>query len=181
MLTAKLIRLAANNAVPVLSYFCHLPRRDPLRPGNPTRETQALTALTYALLRQAIALLPPAFETTATTTGVDLSERRFGALDETVRTWGVAVGVLGEVLALLPRAVVCVVDGMQWLDDGSTKEYLREFVAALARQERVKVLFTTAGRSACLWGELAAAETVDLGCLDLRGGVAEVGRGGFGA
>lgn len=178
MLTAKLIRLAANNAVPVLSYFCHLPRRDPLRPGNPTREAQALIALTYALLRQAIALLPPAFETTM---GVDLSERRFGALDGTVRTWGVAVGVLGEVLALVPRVVVCVVDGVQWLDDASTRELLRGFVGALAAQERVKVLFTTAGRSACLRGELAAAETVDLGCLDLRGGVAEVGRGGFGA
>lgn len=76
-LAAKFIDLVGANSLPVLSYFCELPRAVQ---ENVTRETKATIALLYALLRQIVELLPPQFDTT-----LDFSEGRFlglnGALD----------------------------------------------------------------------------------------------------
>lgn len=140
-----------------------------------SREAQAAVALVCALVRQAVELLPPpplqppAADETGEAPAVDLSEQRFQGVDGTVLAWDEAVGVLRDVLGQLPRTVVCVVDGMQWLDDSSTAVYLGELVKALRRQERVKVLFTTAGRSRCLLRELDASEVLQFECGDGAG------------
>lgn len=159
VLATQLLRLADARGIPTLSYFCELRRGERLRSGNVSREAQAAVALVCALVRQAVELLPPT-SAAGEAAAVDLSEQRFQGVDGTVLAWDETVGVLRDVLGQLPRTVVCVVDGMQWLDDSSTAVYLGELVKALRRQERMKVLFTTAGRSRCLLRELDASEVV---------------------
>lgn len=167
VLATQLLRLADARGIPTLSYFCEMRRGERLRRGNASREAQAVVALVCSLIRQAVELLPPpplqpqtAGETDEAR-AVDLSEQRFRQVDGTVLTWDEAVGVLRDVLAQLPRTVICVVDGLQWLDDSSTAVYLGELVKALRRQERVKVLLTTAGRSRCLLRELDESEVLE--------------------
>ncbi|KAB2569777.1 hypothetical protein DBV05_g11541 [Lasiodiplodia theobromae] len=175
VLATQLLRLADARGIPTISYFCELRRGERLRTGNVSREAQAAVALVCALIRQAVELLPPpplqppAADETGEATAVDLSEQRFREVDGTVLAWDEAVGVLRDVLGLLPRTVVCVVDGMQWLDDSSTAVYLGELVKALRRQERLKVLLTTAGRSRCLLRELDASELLEFECGDGAG------------
>lgn len=175
VLATQLLRLADTRGIPTLSYFCELRRGERLRTGNVSRETQAAVALVCALIRQAVELLPPpplqptAAGETGEATAVDLSEQRFRQVDGTVLAWDEAVGVLRDVLERLPRTVVCVIDEIQWLDDSSTAVYLGGLVKALWRQERVKVLFTTAGRSRCLLRELDASEVLEFECGDGAG------------
>ncbi len=162
MLAAKFADLAAGSGVLVLSYFCELSRREKLRPGN-TSESQAMIALLYSLLRQMVETVLPRFESAA-----DLSDGRFRSLDGTVATWEKAMSIFGDLVPLVPDSVLCVVDGFQWLGDRSTDTYLGEFVRAL-RREKLKILFTTTGRSACLRHEIPNPETVAVEPMQLRG------------
>ena len=161
MMAAKFVDLADRSRVPVMSYFCQLSRHERLRPGN-TREAQAMTALVYALLRQMVELLLPRLET-----NVDMSETRFQRLDGTAGTWEDALLVFSDLLGLMPDAVLCVLDGFQWLDDRSTNKYLKGLLQVL-RGDKLKVLFTTTGRSACLRQAISSSETLVVETLQPR-------------
>lgn len=151
---AKFIDLADRSGVPVISYFCQLSRHERLRRGNKTREVQVLVATLYALLRQMVELLLPQFEA-----DVDLSKSRFQCLDGTVDSWDDALAVFRDLLGLMvDGGVLCVLDGLHWLDDRSTDTYLEKLIDAL-RGDRLRVLFTTTGRSACLRRTISTANT----------------------
>lgn len=169
-LAAKIISLAARNGLPLVTYFCELRRREPLRPGNSTKESQAMITLLYAIVRQVVELLPPLFEA-----DVDLSKTRFHQLDGTIRSWEHALSMFRDLLSLIPRTAVCIIDGIQWLDDRSTKTNLKELVQVL-RSEKLKVLFTTAGSSRCLLAELSSSESLEFGNLDPKKAVSGFGR-----
>ncbi|KAF2104705.1 hypothetical protein NA57DRAFT_70913 [Rhizodiscina lignyota] len=157
---AKFVELADLSRVPVISYFCELRRGDKIRSGN-TGESQAMVSLVYALLRQLIELLLPHFDA-----DIDLSETRFERLDGSLNTWPDAISIFGDLLSLAPEIVCCVVDGLDYLDDRSTDSYLKEFLQLL-RTDKLKVLFTTVGRSKGLREELSRSEIVQLGKMDL--------------
>ncbi|KAF9891837.1 hypothetical protein FE257_003322 [Aspergillus nanangensis] len=156
MLAARIIDIAEQSQVPVISYFCELRRGETLRPGE-TRETQAMIGLLYALIRQLVELLLPRFETQ-----VDLSEPRFKRLDGTLKSWADAMAIFRDLLPLGPNKVFCVIDGLHWLDDRDTEKYLHELAGVFQEEQHLKVLFTTTGRSACLLKEISALDTVEV-------------------
>ncbi|KAF5132765.1 hypothetical protein E5D57_003385 [Metarhizium anisopliae] len=154
-IAAEFIGLASECGVPLMSYFCELRRGELLRSGH-SRETQGAIAVASALLRQMVDLLLPRFEAE-----FDFSKARFSPLDGTLESWDECMAVIRELTELLPDVVFCVIDGLHWLDDTSTDKYLKELIHLL-RGGKLKVLFTTSGRSACLREELSSSETLVL-------------------
>lgn len=156
-LAAKFVDLVALSRLPVMSYFCEL-RRHELRPRN-TPERQAMLKMVYALLRQMVELLLPQFDTS-----IDLSESRFLRLNGSVNSWADALLMFRDLLTLVPDLTFCVIDGLDWLDDRSTDLYLLEFLTMM-RNSKLKVLFTTTRRSACLRERVFSAETIQVDLL----------------
>ena len=169
MLATWLVHLAAQAGFPTLSYFCELRRGEPLRRGN-TWGAQSLVAVAMGVLRQMVELLLPRFEAE-----VDLSEARFRLLDGTLASWGEAMGLLEELGKLMPPGVICVVDGLHWVDDDTTDVYLGELIGAL-RRCGFKVLLTTSGRAPGLLDLIDESEVLDLEALD--SGLEITGMGG---
>lgn len=156
-LAAKFIDLVEMHHLPVISYFCDIPRTVP---DKSTREAKGAISLLYALLRQMVDSLLPQFETT-----IDLSEARFLNLDGSLDTWSEALTVLRDLMDSVPTIVYCVIDGLHWLDDRTTDLPLTELVECL-QDGQLKVLFTTSGRSSCLLGSLRTGESMVVGDLD---------------
>jgi hypothetical protein len=67
----------------------------------------------------------------------------------------------------MPDTLLCVIDGFHWLDDRSTVGYLEEFVQAM-RGTKMRVLYTTTGRSSCLSRQLQTQERLKIETRDLR-------------
>lgn len=142
-IAASFIKMVAAADMPVLSHFCELRRGEPLRHTN-TPEVQAVMALVYSVLRQLIELLPPELNTNA-----DLSEEAFRCLNGTMATWDDALGVFQDLLEEIPEPLFCVIDGIHWLDDRSTNQALDQLLKVL-ENDKLKILFTTSGRSSTL-------------------------------
>ena len=160
--------VSANQAnIPIISYFCELPRPRTRLPRGVTPEMSGLLSLTYALIRQLIELLPSFMNYTD-----GLGKQRFERLDGSVDSYDEAITVLGELLDLSPPMLFCVIDAFEVLDDRSTARHVTAFVNTLRGHEiyksplstgsdRVlKILFTTAGRSRSLLTELRDDELV---------------------
>ncbi|KAK7961912.1 uncharacterized protein PG986_002737 [Apiospora aurea] len=162
-IAARVVDLAGQGEVPVMSYFCHLPRGEILRPGNSTREAQASVALITALTRQAMELLLPRFETS-----VNLSEVRLSLVNGTLESLPETLRLLGDIVKILDMQMLCVIDGLHWLDDRSTNNILSELLKTL-RSGNVKVLFTTTGRSACLQLDVSRTEKLTIESLNPKG------------
>ncbi|KAJ0123668.1 hypothetical protein J7T55_012135 [Diaporthe amygdali] len=153
MLTAQLIELTARSHLHVISYFCELSRSVEAA----EREAQATVSLVYSLIRQLIELLPPEFEAP-----VDFSEARFRRLDGTLKSCDESMQMFEDLLNLVPAATVfCFIDGLHLVDDKRVEESLQLFLRQLRRDNgKLRVLFTTSGRSACLAKELKVEETL---------------------
>lgn len=160
--------LAIQSEIPVVSFFCKLPRQKGSSPGHQTRESLALISLTYSLIRQLADLLP-----SATLPSLhSLSQQRLALLDGSSDSLEDALKVLGDLLDLAPSVLLCVIDGFQQLDDPSTGAHLKMFLETLRGHRRIKnikpegsdrllkILFTTAGKSRCLLNELSREELV---------------------
>ena len=165
-LIAKECAVSANlSQIPVISFSCDLPRKN--LTGGVTAEVRALIALTYALIRQLIGLLPTTFTCTE-----NLREPKFAVLDGSLDTWSDAMAVIGELLDLAPPMLFCVINDFQLLDDKSTSQYLEAFLDTMRGHTKIggsssegpkrvlKILFTTAGSSRCLLSHLTRKELV---------------------
>ncbi|KLU88126.1 hypothetical protein MAPG_07113, partial [Magnaporthiopsis poae ATCC 64411] len=147
MLAARMVDLADKNKVPVLSYFCQLSRESLAEDDDPneTPEVQATLALTYALIRQLVELLPVKFDGEQHKSP-DVSETRLALLDGSTRTWKAALSLMSDLLTLMPRTVFCMVDGLHWLDGWSAERYVMGLLRTLGgKSSRLKVLYTTTG------------------------------------
>lgn len=166
MLATQLIDLTAKGRLHVISYFCELSR--PVKAAE--REMRATVALVYSLVRQLIELLPPEFEAS-----VDFSEARFRQLDGSIESCDEAIRVFQDLLDVVPAATVyCIIDGLQLMDDRRVEGPLRAFLQGLrGGNGKLRVLFTTSGRSACLSKELEVEETLVIDAF--RKGVATHG------
>ncbi|KAI7772941.1 hypothetical protein LA080_012971 [Diaporthe eres] len=155
LLASKVIELTDENHLSVISYFCHIRRTD----GIASRETQSLVALLYALIRQLIELLPPRFDS-----DTDLSQGRFSRLSGTLDSWEEALNVFEDVLELVPGPTVfCIIDGLHVLDYRSIQRPLTLLLARLRKGgHKLRVLFTTSGRSYCLGQEIQAHENLTI-------------------
>lgn len=162
------IDLAVESRIPVISFFCELPRRGMTLPHPMTPEMAALISLTYALIRQLIELFPSAMIQVPTSLNRQSFERLNGfseSLDE-------ALEILGLLLDQSPPILLCIIDGLQKLDDQETRRHLTLLLETLRGQRRtmdadnanpdrvLKILFTTAGRSRCLLNGLTRDELV---------------------
>ncbi|KAJ3576728.1 hypothetical protein NPX13_g3610 [Xylaria arbuscula] len=163
VLADRIIHLAEENGIPAISYRCELRREESLRPGNQSREAQAMISLICALIRQMIELLLPEFQAKA-----NLSAGRFNDLDGCILSWSESVRLFRDLLPLMPDTLLCVIDGLHWLDERSVTGYLEELLKAM-RGSKMRVLFTTTGRSACLRQQLLADETYCVESQDLKG------------
>lgn len=153
MLAAQLIDLTTRSHLHVISYFCELSHTVKVT----EREMQATVALVYSLVRQLIELLPPEFEAST-----DFSEARFRHLDGTLESCGEATRMFKDLLDIVPVATVyCIIDGLQLMDGKRVEGPLRGFLRQLRDKDgKLRVLFTTSGRSSCLSKELKAEETL---------------------
>lgn len=125
-------------------------------------EIQASISLLCGLLRQAIELLLPRFHARS-----DLSKSRFCLLNGKMETWSEALGLLDDVLSVLDMRLVCIIDGLHWLDDRSADPMLASLIDTL-RKNSVKTLLTTTGRSACLRSKLSFSDTFPMERADER-------------
>lgn len=149
-MAAKFVEMVETHQINVISYFCEVPRT---RRSADTPEAEGAVGLLYALLRQLIETLPPRLDTT-----VDLSESRFAQLDGSMDTWTEATKLFGDLLTVLSTTVFCVIDGLHWLDGKDTDAPLAHLATTL-RHDKLRVLLTTCGRSACLIDHLERDET----------------------
>lgn len=167
MVATDYVASAIQAQIPVISYFCELPRRGTKLSSGMTAEMKGLIALTYALIRQLIELLPSFMSYTEI-----LGEQKLAKVDGSVGSYDEAITVLGELLDLSPPMLFCVIDGLEVLDDRSTTKHMTAFINTL-RGHRIyrnppaegsgrvlKILFTTAGRSKSLLTNLKENELV---------------------
>lgn len=159
LFATRFILLLEQTKLPVISYFCELRRHERLRSGNKSIEQQGLLALGYALLRQMIELLERLLPTF--TAAIDLSESRFARLDGSKDTFDDLIHLLTDLTLLMPSTVYVIIDGMQWLNDRTTNHMAKQLISWLSRnKDKLRVLFTTSGRSEVLLGQLDRGESV---------------------
>jgi len=155
-LSVTVVELASQSGIPLVSHYCELLRSDRLRQGSgDAAYLQGVVALASALLRQMIELLLPVFSSDA-----DLSKARFSLIDGTVASWPSAMAMFRELDHLLPDAVLCIVDGLHWLDDSNTEIYLKDLVNVLMSSRKFRILWTTSGRSSCLRDLIPTSDVV---------------------
>lgn len=148
-IAAKVVAMVTAHQLNTISYFCEVPRTSR---GIDTPEAEGVINLLYALLRQMVEMLPPRLDTT-----VDLSRERFEMLDGSLSTWKEAIELFRDLVSVLSGVVFCVVDGLHWLDGEATDACLAQLLTTL-RQHKLRVLFTTSGRSGCLLDHLERDE-----------------------
>ncbi|PVH75852.1 hypothetical protein DL98DRAFT_643162 [Cadophora sp. DSE1049] len=164
-IAANYTSFAKSCKIPVISFFCELAAK---KPPQKTREEAGIISLAYAIIRQLIELLPVDF-----VSEIDFGPERYKILDGTLNSWTETMKVLNDLLDLKPLYLFCVIDGFQWLDDSSTEKLLDSLLDVLHEHtsgrdtenskpstQRLKILFTTAGKSRCLLNKLSNGELV---------------------
>jgi hypothetical protein len=146
--------------LPVISHFCSLPTRSA---DGLTLFQRGLIALAYSLIRQLIDYLPPVVESHD---ACDLCVERFTSLNGTLGSWKTVLSLIDALLHYAPPLLVCVIDGLDKLQDDSTDAYIRDLIRTLITHTRhrvddtadcswnqkvlLKVLFTVADRPSSL-------------------------------
>jgi hypothetical protein len=169
----KLVNLAYERRpnVAMISFFCQLKAAN--NPQlNQTAETEAMTSVIYAFIRQILDILPLPLQDE-----IDLTESRFQRLNGTKGVWKEALMILEDLVGYIAQPVFCILDGLQWLEHASTQKYLRKLLEVL-RHKHLHVLYITTGSSASLRDIISKDET--LGEQDLRVGAVkeDLGRHG---
>ncbi|RAL11706.1 uncharacterized protein BO97DRAFT_93511 [Aspergillus homomorphus CBS 101889] len=161
--------LARKARLPVISHFC-------TGPNNGTDELtyeQHLIALAYSLIRQLIEYLPPVIESHS---GCNLSAERFKPLNGTLTSWKEVLSLIDILLYYAPPLMVCVIHGLDAIQDPSTDPYIRSLVRILLTHTRhqtttmaegletqsvlLKILFTVAGRPSSLVETLSESQLI---------------------
>jgi hypothetical protein len=154
MLAAKFIeltgqiKLPSGRSMPCVSYFCHIKVRR-RRNGGPSPEAQGLVEILYGLISQLASMLDGS--------SVVKQELPVEALDGTLETWDDALQVVHALLCSVTPGMLCVIDGLHWLDGGGVDNRVVDLVKAL-RSSPMMLLFTTSARSGALLREIPSDE-----------------------
>ncbi|KAE8374566.1 hypothetical protein BDV26DRAFT_36633 [Aspergillus bertholletiae] len=156
LVSACYATFAQKAKLPVISHFCSLPTEE--RSGMTLFE-QGLISLAYSLIRQLIDYLPPVLEGHA---ACNLNTERFSSLNGSMTSWKEVLSLIDMLLYLAPPVLVCIIDGLDVLEDSSTDGQIRSLVRTILTHTRhqatssaggsqnqdvlLKVLFTVAGR-----------------------------------
>ncbi|PYH93239.1 hypothetical protein BO71DRAFT_431170 [Aspergillus ellipticus CBS 707.79] len=151
--------LARKARLPVISHFCNRSTEE----GKELTFEQHLIALAYSLIRQLIEYLPPVVESHS---GCDLSAERFKRLNGTLTSWKEVLSLIDILLYFAPPLLVCVIHGLDIIQDASADQHIRSLVRTLLTHTRhqtvmmadggqsqsvlLKILFTVAGRPSSL-------------------------------
>ncbi|KAF9886700.1 hypothetical protein FE257_011214 [Aspergillus nanangensis] len=170
LLSACYVSSARRAQLPVISHFCALPTQE--KSGMTVFE-EALIALAYSLIRQLIDCLPPTPEGHA---ACNLGADRFKPLDGTLKSWKEVLSLIDVLLYYAPPLLVCVIDGLDMIQDVSTDSHIRSLVRALLSHTRaqpavgadgnisqsvlLKVLFTVDGRPSSLVETMSENELI---------------------
>lgn len=160
LISACYVFYAREAKLPLISHFCTLPLETR---ENVTPFEQGLLALAYSLIRQLVDCLPPVVDSNV---ACHLNCERFRFLNDTLGCWKEVLSLIDCLLSLAPPLLVCVIDGLDVLQDDSTDVYIRSLVRVLLTHTRhetmempggkhgqrvlLKVLFTVAGRPSSL-------------------------------
>ena len=145
---------------PILSCFCTLPRH--AAPGR-TVQTMALCEMMASLVRQCVSLLPDILP--EQTAGLD--EARFQSLDGTLKTWPQMLGVLAQLLSLVPEGLLIAIHGLQCLDSRDTTDRVVKLLDVIReriegqeteRTETTKLLLVNEGKSRAVGSWLKRGE-----------------------
>lgn len=138
---AYIVLLSDQAKLPMISYRC---RNEELglcgSRSNSSVPMDRLTVVVYSLIRQLVWLLSDPVETYS-----DLSAMRFGSLDANSETLIDALNLLDELLALVPKVLICVIDGFQLIDNDTdviegTGGYLDVLLDILKKEREGRVL-----------------------------------------
>ncbi|KAL4764839.1 uncharacterized protein BDW70DRAFT_128947 [Aspergillus foveolatus] len=162
LVSACYTNLARNAKSPVIAYSCSVP---PTAKDGMTLFQQGLIALVYSLIRQLLEYLPPVVNGSSTHT---VKAENFALLDGTLASWQEVLSLVDTLLYYAPPLLLCVVDGLDRLQDQSTDQYIRSLVRIFVSHTRqssdstpgqqnvlLKVLFTVTGGLAPLMETLS--------------------------
>ena len=140
----------------LIFHFCTIPA---LQKAGMSKEESGLISLLYSLITQLVFSLKPHFES-----AIELQHDRFASLDGTMTTWPLALKLFKDLVSLSTPYIICVIDGMEWIDYGDGTARCVELWNSLCelmtgRDNRVfKLLFTTTGKSGTLMDVLTVEE-----------------------
>lgn len=161
-LAGSLINAASASKTPVLFHFCEPVKSSDILAGL-TEEQCGAISLALSLIRQLILLLEPEFDTS-----IDLEQSRFLSLEKPFYNWKDVLVLLESLFDLSPELLLCVIDGLDYLDYGLGQSMCTDILALLKRRELssatkgfvLKTLFTSAGVSMTLDNKLGLDEVV---------------------
>lgn len=160
LMSAALIAVARQSAAQSISYFC---TEAAVKSDYTEFQSNALQKMVYSFIGQLVALLPDGLEQP---TG--LLESQIRSLEKSTASVSQAIEVLRTLMSQRPPVLICLVDGIQVLEDRgnpSQMVQLRQIVDLLAPQDAVapekavRTCFTTDGTSDVL-AELVGKGTV---------------------
>ncbi|KAL6238660.1 hypothetical protein BDW75DRAFT_5045 [Aspergillus navahoensis] len=153
LISACYANLARNAKSPVIAHSCSLPLTTE---DGMTLFQQGLIALVYSLIRQLLEYLPPVVNGSSTHT---VKAENFAHLDGTLASWQEVLSLIDTLLYYAPPLLICVVDGLDRLQDPSTDKYIRSLVRVFMHHTQqsfdstsgrqnvlLKILFTVTGR-----------------------------------
>lgn len=151
LISAFYANLAQDTKAPIIAHFCSLP---PTAKTGVTLFQQGLIALVYSLIRQLLEYLPPVVNGSPAHT---VKAENFALLDGTLASWKEVLSLIDTLLYYAPPLLMCIVDGLDRLQDLSTDEYIRSLIRIFVSHTRrpadstpgtqsilLKVLFTVA-------------------------------------
>ncbi|PWY87116.1 hypothetical protein BO94DRAFT_596303 [Aspergillus sclerotioniger CBS 115572] len=149
-----------NARLPCVSFWGKPIYTFPLGTKKATSNPEAATvALLYSVISQLACLAPMYLPAVP-----ELSQQQFDLLDGSIASASTALDIIEALLALGPRAIVWIIDGLQLAESQSTILALRGFVDILKKQEDVrlsKTCFTTDGNSNVLMRAIGVCNRID--------------------
>ncbi|KAL4807256.1 hypothetical protein BDV18DRAFT_159475 [Aspergillus unguis] len=124
--------LARNTQTPIIAYSCTLPPASLAKDGI-TLFQQGLIALAYSLIRQLLEYLPPVVNGSPAHT---VKAENFTLLDGTLASWKEVLSLIDTLLYYSPPLLMCIIDGLDRLQDASTDEYTRSLVRVFVSHTR---------------------------------------------
>ena len=152
--SAYVVSMMESMKMPIIAHRCQ-PQES---------ESMALVSMVYSLILQLVWLLPDRFYSDKKFDG-----SRFAVLDGSMNSLESALILLEDLLGQAPRILVCVLDGIQLIEDGKGNErgtgmFLDLFLEILKESKDtkiLKILLTTDGFCHLLDHGLDAGEKVD--------------------
>ena len=155
LIATHLVTAISNARYPVVAFRCQ----------GDISAFECLVSMTYSFVLQLIWLVPDGF-----ITNKDFSSERFALLDSSIASLPEALTLMEDLLTVITRRFIIVIDGFQLLedkfDDGNGTGMFLNFLIKIFRQQQAerafKILYTTNGFSERLSHIVDISNQIDL-------------------